>query len=314
MPNGTKTQAHTESADDRRAFCAEKFKWLNALNADKDVDGRPFKVAFAISQYFDVETGETCRLSDITIAAKTGLPVRCVLRARIILRDRGWLSWRRTKDGSFYCPEPGAAQPAARKAQRRCAPQDTSPAAQTKPSTIPQDTPPAADQDTPPAAQTSLLSPLEKNIGRKKDSSPSQLDLLAKDLPDEQPSTQPEPVPRRSSKKESNAPTRFPEFWSVYPRKDDKKAAEAAYARAVRKGDVTEGQLIARAERYAAERAAENPFFTKYATTWLNGECWGNPSAPKPPVNGFNGSRSGPHRSYNDGILMGLAKVAGVRQ
>jgi hypothetical protein len=72
MPNGTKTQGHTETADDRRAFCAEKFKWLNALNADKDVDGRPFKVAFAISQYFDVETGETCRLSDITIAAKTG--------------------------------------------------------------------------------------------------------------------------------------------------------------------------------------------------------------------------------------------------
>lgn len=82
MPNGTKTQAHTESADDRRAFCAEKFKWLNALNADKDVDGRPFKVAFAVSQYLDVETGETCRLSDPTIAAKTGLPERCVRRAR----------------------------------------------------------------------------------------------------------------------------------------------------------------------------------------------------------------------------------------
>jgi hypothetical protein len=270
--------------------------------------------AFAISQYFDVETGETCRLSDITIAAKTGLPVRCVLRARIILRDRGWLSWRRTKDGSFYCPEPGAARPAARKAQRRRAPQDTPPAAQTKPSTIPQDTPPAADQDTPPAAQTSLLSPLEKNIGRKKDSPPSQLDLLANGQPGEQP-IQPEPVSRRSSKKESTPPqTRFDEFWSVYPRKDDRKAAEAAYARAVRNG-TTEEELVAGAMRFSAERAGEDPAFTKYGVTWLKGECWKNPSAPKPPVNGFNGgSRAGPRPSYNESILAGLAKVAGVAQ
>jgi hypothetical protein len=138
--------------------------------------------------------------------------------------------------------------------------------------------------------------------------------LLANGQPDEQPSIQPEPVSRRSSKKESSAPTRFAEFWAVYPRRIDRKAAEAAYGRAVRKGDVTEDELIAGAERYAAERVAENPVFTKYAATWLNGECWQNPSASKPLVNGFNSSRSGPHRSYNDGILMGLAKVAGVRQ
>jgi hypothetical protein len=109
MPKTTQTQ----TPDDRRAFFAEKFKWLNALNADKDVDGRPFKVAFAISQYLDVDTGETCRLSDPTIAARTGLPERCVRRARIILRDHGWLSWRRAKDGCFYCPGPGA-QPSER--------------------------------------------------------------------------------------------------------------------------------------------------------------------------------------------------------
>jgi hypothetical protein len=317
MPNGTKTQAHTESADDRRAFCAEKFKWLNALNADKDVDGRPFKVAFAVSQYLDVETGETCRLSDPTIAAKTGLPERCVRRARVVLRDHGWLSWRRTLDGSFYRPalsQISEAQPAAPKAQRRRAPSYRPPAAGTTPPPKPQHRPPAAGTDRPRAAGTSLLSPLEKNIGRKKDSSPPQLDLLANGQPAEKAPIQPKARSQRSSKKESSAPTRFAEFWQVYPRKDDKKAAEAAYARAVRKGDVTEGELIAGAERYAAERAAENPVYTKYATTWLNGECWGNPSAPKPPVNGFNGSRSGPHGSYNDGILMGLAKVAGVQQ
>jgi hypothetical protein len=171
MPNGTKTQARTESADDRRAFCAKKFKWLNALNADKDVQDPAFKVAFAISQYFDVETGETCRLSDKTIAAKTGLPVRCVVRARKVLRDRGWLSWRRTRNGNFYCQEPGATQPAARKAQRRRAPRDTPQAAQTKPSTAPRDTPQEADQDTPQEAET-YLSKLDKDIGSKKEGPP----------------------------------------------------------------------------------------------------------------------------------------------
>jgi hypothetical protein len=93
MPNGTKTQADTKSTDDRRAFRAKKFKWLNALNADKDVQGPAFKVAFAISQYCDKDNddGETCPLSDTTIAARTGMPVRCVKRASEVLRDRALL-------------------------------------------------------------------------------------------------------------------------------------------------------------------------------------------------------------------------------
>jgi hypothetical protein len=92
------------------------------------------------------------------------------------------------------------------------------------------------------------------------------------------------------------------------------KAAENAYALAVRNRFATEEELIAGAMLFAAERASENPKYTKYATTWLKGECWKNPNAPKSPGNGFNGSSSDPRRSYNDSIFAGLAEAVRTQQ
>jgi helix-turn-helix protein len=71
----------------------------------------------------------------------------------------------------------------------------------------------------------------------------------------------------------------FDDFWRIYPRKDDKPKARKAFKAASKKIDTA--ALIAGAERYAAERAGQDPQFTKYPATWLNAESWNNePAAP----------------------------------
>lgn len=69
----------------------------------------------------------------------------------------------------------------------------------------------------------------------------------------------------------------FDEFWAVYPRKDDKKKARLAYAKALRVSTV--GEILEGARRYAADPNRESRY-TRHATTWLNNESWGNEPLP----------------------------------
>ncbi|UKH48332.1 RepA-like replication initiator [Arthrobacter phage Lilmac1015] len=70
----------------------------------------------------------------------------------------------------------------------------------------------------------------------------------------------------------------FDEFWAAYPRKDDKKKARTAYAKALREASPSE--ILAGARRYA-EDPNRDPAYTKYAGTWLNAGAWAN--GPLPP-------------------------------
>lgn len=71
----------------------------------------------------------------------------------------------------------------------------------------------------------------------------------------------------------------FSEFWGVYPRKTAKGGAEAKFLRLVKSGKVTGTDLIAGAERYAAEVAGRAPAQDGripicHPTTWLNQGRW----------------------------------------
>ncbi|QTF82140.1 RepA-like replication initiator [Arthrobacter phage Prairie] len=70
----------------------------------------------------------------------------------------------------------------------------------------------------------------------------------------------------------------FDDFWAVYPRRDDKKKARTAYAKALREASPSE--ILAGARRYA-EDPNRDPAYTKYAATWLNAGAWAN--GPLPP-------------------------------
>lgn len=77
----------------------------------------------------------------------------------------------------------------------------------------------------------------------------------------------------------------FDAFWSAYPKKVDKGAARTAWPAAARKADPE--VIVAGAVRYAAQRAGQDPGFTKNPATWLRAEAWAN----GPQANG----RAGPH-------------------
>lgn len=70
------------------------------------------------------------------------------------------------------------------------------------------------------------------------------------------------------------APDPFDDFWEVYPRKKEKKRAQAAWKSAVKR-EPAEG-IIAAAKNYAEERknVKDGEQFTKHASTWLNNDCW----------------------------------------
>jgi hypothetical protein len=82
------------------------------------------------------------------------------------------------------------------------------------------------------------------------------------------------PAKRQKGSSETFLDSAFERFWQTYPRKAGKQAALRAFARAVTKQHVDPAQIISAAARYAAERAGEDPTYTKHPATWLNAGCW----------------------------------------
>ena len=82
----------------------------------------------------------------------------------------------------------------------------------------------------------------------------------------------------------SDDPEGFAEFWSVYPRKEAKRAAVKAYRAALKRA--TAEDILKGAKRYAATRP--EPRFTAMGATWLNADRWednpvSNNNAPSAP-------------------------------
>ena len=65
----------------------------------------------------------------------------------------------------------------------------------------------------------------------------------------------------------------FDRWYPVYPRRSARRAAFKSYKQARSRGATPE-TLLHGAKRYAAQRAGQDPQFTKMPATWLNGDCW----------------------------------------
>jgi hypothetical protein len=83
----------------------------------------------------------------------------------------------------------------------------------------------------------------------------------------------------------------FEAFWQHYPLHLAKGAAHKAWGRAIKSGQVTNEELIAGADRYAAD-PNRHPSYTKHGATWLNAGCHND--SPLPPRGGQNGGRPAP--------------------
>lgn len=100
-----------------------------------------------------------------------------------------------------------------------------------------------------------------------------------------EPSYEPKVNPKRSANSGAALEEAFGRFWETYPRRVGKKAAAAAFGRAVKRSDAE--TIVAGAARYAADPNREDAF-TAHPTTWLNRDGWED--APLPARRG-NGPR-----------------------
>lgn len=223
-------------------------------------------ILMAVADYAD-EAG-VCWPSQAQLHADTELSERAIRNGLLFLEERGFLvRERRHRDDG------------ARAADRivLCLSRVDQPAsgAGSDAYSYRNDVPLAEPLPAPDAAPTGTSCPINRHQ--------MPLDLPAPRAPlgppmgDLEPSEEKETLSRpKTPKKSAVADEEFERFWRAYPKRkgsDPKKTARQSYDRAIRNGGAP-GDILAAAQRYAKDRANEDPRFTAMASTWLNQERW----------------------------------------
>jgi hypothetical protein len=104
----------------------------------------------------------------------------------------------------------------------------------------------------------------------------------------------------------------FELFWNTYPRHVAKGGARKAYAAALKKAPAAD--ILAGAQRYATDRASQDPKYTRYPTTWLNQECWTDEPAPDPALRLFEVHDGGAPRTDGRRLNQCDSKIASFRE
>jgi hypothetical protein len=97
----------------------------------------------------------------------------------------------------------------------------------------------------------------------------------------------------------------FEDFWAVWPRKDSKKTAQAAWAKAIKSTDPA--VIVDAARAYSQSPYRPEKQFVPYGASWLNAERWNDP-LPEPAT----GGRVSP--GPNDRVLAGMEMGARLQQ
>ena len=77
-----------------------------------------------------------------------------------------------------------------------------------------------------------------------------------------------------------NAQDAFAQFWNAYPNHKDKKRAESAFAKAIRKVDLETMLAAIDAQKRTDGWIKENGRFIPMPSTWLDGERWNDDAKP----------------------------------
>jgi hypothetical protein len=97
--------AGDNSASDARkvlaTFTSQKLNWLTGIAIDPRLKPYAFKVAFTIARFFNAKSGIAV-VSDETLQDETSLSRRHVQRARVALKDTGWIESSRTRTATRY--------------------------------------------------------------------------------------------------------------------------------------------------------------------------------------------------------------------
>lgn len=227
----------------------DKWRLLQASLCDPDLSPAAKVVMGRLLFHLNVGSDQ-CTPSFETLARGAGMARRTAVRAVRELRDSGWVASGRSGSGSYRLAFDRAESRAEVGIERSLGGDETVPTAR---------------DETVPRLGTKWCSELgtkrSPKQGKREQGKGTQSLALDPDL--------------------------FDRFWRAYPRRVGKDAAKAAFAKAIEKGRATAEDLIAGAERYAAERSTQDPTYTKHPTTWLNGGHWADePARPQRPRGG----------------------------
>jgi hypothetical protein len=236
----------------------ERDRWICRILAMK-VPHAAARLATRIAMHVNIKTGR-CDPSVKTLAAESSIPERSVYRSVDLLEQVGLIAINRSngrqsnryvlllntaKAESVLTPDLVTGPPLSKRAA----------------------TPDTTYNPTLPYAGRQKAKRTAKRTAEKKDSLAPEFFIGDSKEEDSR---------RKKSlrKKAQASPAEsFERFWDVYPRRVAKVAAERAFAKAIEGGADPE-TLIAGAQRYAAERAGQEPRYTKHPATWLNAGCW----------------------------------------
>lgn len=118
--------------------------------------------------------------------------------------------------------------------------------------------------------------------------SPDGEDILVHPEPEEEP----DEAPSTDQAAAGSVKASFEEAWAAYPKKQGRKAALAAYKRAIRDGTKHE-DIMAGIERYKAYLAREKigDQYVKMGSTFFNGACWEDTYGETKRAGGFTDTR-----------------------
>jgi hypothetical protein len=267
-------------------FTRDRFCWLDALAADPEMTPGDFLVGYAIATTVKRNSGTKALVStsndpgDVVceawigakeIAKRIGMSHGTVFARTENLEQHGYIQIDPGQRGSghsshYRLVEKG--QPADISGKKKGQPADISKKPE-KPKGQP------ADYLSP-----ENVSPLTLK-GQPADMNPL---LPLKDTIEEEDSPRPRLDLKEDGRREvivaDTIEADFGEFYRCYPKHVARAAALKSYRAVITKKLATPATLLDGAVRYAAERANQDPKYTKHASTWLAGGCWDDEIAP----------------------------------
>jgi hypothetical protein len=225
------------------ATLADRDHWIRSILAS-DLPHAAVRVAVRIALHLHAESGR-CNPGYDTLADELHTTSRSIMRAVTVLEQAGWLEVTR----------PGHHRPN----QFGLLWGDKIRSGVTKPSPLWDDKTVTPEPVRGDKSGTSEVTPHVTHKGKKKRKDKRGKDSLAVGASLDSKNA-------GEAKKDSDS---FAEFWSLYPRRVAKLAAQRAFAAALKRG-ASAAALIAGAQRYASERAGQDSKFTAHPSSWLN--------------------------------------------
>jgi hypothetical protein len=266
-------------SDINRRFTRRKLNWASNIISDERLTDFQKVVGFTLIYYFNKRTSD-CFFKQKTLAQRVRGGVRATQEALDALVDLGYVSvklWagpNRTNVYRMLDSEADLAKQSAVETASQSEPacvaiphQDAPPFSVTMHDDAPSLRAVVREGAAPPFVEEHCNRTLRRNTKRRKKDSIDR-------NPNEEGATEVTAMTTTNTNQMQLLESDFETFYAAYPKHKDRLKAEQAYHKAITKRKATPAQLLAGAQRYAAERRGQDQQYTKYAASWLNAGGW----------------------------------------